>query len=180
MPSKKRTVLAALFQILAATAIIISLQPCLGLFAGATERPQGFSEHVYWNYLVIRSWLVALAGITVGVVLFYMSRRIKSQAMAPRGINETTPFFLKRIAIIVGLVVGAILAFAYLPGLSHIFGSKALDYQMPLEVSPKLDNGMAFMIMTNDLTTPRIELCPPGSGTKPMQLMLSTNASVVR
>ncbi len=60
----KRIFLAAVFQLLAAAAIIISLQPCLALFAGASQERQGYYEHVYWNYLVIRSWLAALAGIT--------------------------------------------------------------------------------------------------------------------
>jgi hypothetical protein len=45
-----------------------------------------------------------------------------------------------------------------------------------MEVSPKTANGMIFMIMSNDLTTPHVELHLPDSGIKPMQLMLNTNA----
>jgi hypothetical protein len=172
----KRIFLAAVFQLLAAAAIIISLQPCLALFAGASQERQGYYEHVYWNYLVIRSWLAALAGITIGVVLFWISGRIKSKGMALRNKTGSPHFSIKRVATIVCLVVGAILAFAFLPGLSSFFGKNALDYHTPMEVSPKTANGMIFMIMSNDLTTPHVELHLPDSGIKPMQLMLNTNA----
>lgn len=172
----KRIFLAALFQLLAVAAIIVSLQPCLALFLGENRGPYHYYEHIYWNYLAIRSWLVVLAGIASGAVLFWIGTRIKSKETALQKTTGLLRFSIKRIAAIFCLVVGAILAFVFLPGLSGIFGRNILNYHTPMEVSPRPADGMAFMIMSNDLTTPRIELHPPDSGIKPLQLMLNTNA----
>lgn len=174
----KRIILAAVFQLCAAAAIILSLQPCLSLFLGEhlREGPYGYYEHIYWNYFIIRSWLIALTGIGVGLVLLWISGCIKSTRVAVQSPKRSWRVSAIRIVAILSLAGGAILACFYLPGLSGIFGKNSLDYQKPMDVSPGLAPGMAFMVMTNDLTTPPVQYRPPDLND--IKLALPTNVPV--
>ena len=158
----RRKVLSTIFQLLAVTAIILSLKPRLDLFFsehGPQSRYNAYA-HGYWNYFIIRSWLIALAGIGLGLVLFWMSSAINSKSQ-----RTATRFAAGRLAVIVCWAIAVILLCAYLPGLSSIFGKNALDYQVPMEVHIRPADGMAFMVMTNELNPPRVEFSPPINST---------------
>jgi hypothetical protein len=157
----KRIILAAVFQLLAVAAVILSLKPRLDLFFYEhSEHRYGYYD-AYWNYFIIQSWLIALAGISAGLVLFWISRRIKSKDAVAKNVAALPRFSIGRIACVICLVAGAMLACAFLPGLSGLFGRNALDYHVPMELSHTPAASQIFMIMSNDLATPHIEIRLP-------------------
>ena len=173
----RRTIFATIFQLLAAVVIILSFQPCLAFFLGKDldSRPYGYYERTYWSYLVIRSLLIALAGIGIGVVLLWLGGCIKSGGLAKHNSGGLLRFSVKGIAFIVSLMIGAILVFVFLPGLSDFWGRHSSDYHEPADNFLKPAPGMVFMVMSNDLTTPHIEFRPPDNGSN---LWLESNASI--
>ena len=86
----RRTILAAVFQLLAWAAIIISFEPGFALmmernFAG---RPPSYYADIYFSSNVYRSCLVAVAGIGVGSALFWLGSCIKAKdSVVPRKIG---------------------------------------------------------------------------------------------
>ena len=162
MPVMKRTFIVALFRLLGVASVILSIKPRLDLFLYYERSPEHFAgyAHAYWNYWIIRSWLIALAGLVIGLVLFWLADCIKAQETAAHG----RPYFQRpsigKIAALVCLVSGIILGSAFLPGLSNFFGKNAFDNQVPMEVSPAPATGMAFMVMSNELAAPHVEFSP--------------------
>src|SRR5215469_3458482 len=105
-----RTILPAIIQLFAAAAIIISFQPCVALLIGKEiERPYSYYEDVYFDYFVMRSLLIALAGVGTGSILIWISGRIKPKAA--RGLEPTRERFFsgKRMGVAASLVAAAIL-----------------------------------------------------------------------
>lgn len=154
------------------TTIILSLQSGLALFTDARGRYDCY-EHTYWNYLVIRSWLFALAGITAGVIFFWIGSRFKSKDAVLQ--NKTCPPHLaaKRIASIICLAVGAILMCIYCPGVSDYLGRNALYDDHPIQPSPQ-SASMVFMVMSNDLATSRVEFSPLNINNIKLQMPVET------
>jgi hypothetical protein len=174
----RRTIIATIFQLLAVAAIILSLKPRLDLYFYEHDPRFRFdaSPHVYWNYFIIRSWLIALIGIGTGLVLLWSSGLINPKRVV--SLDKTAPsrFSGGRLAAIISSVIAVILLCAYLPGLSGIFGRDALDYDVPMECPPRPASGMVFLFMTNELNPPQIEFSPsenasnflhPTNATKP-------------
>ena len=169
----RRAITATTLQLLAAAAVIISFQPCLALLIGgdAEGGPQGYYERTHFDYLIIRSLLIALAGLSTGVVLFWITDKIKAKAApGPQG-TSMLAFAGRRIGIASALVVGAIITFHLRPDLSDVFRLRAVDKQVPVESS----SGMVFMVMSNQLGGPRIEFSAPDDRTN---LWLNTNVSI--
>jgi hypothetical protein len=158
----RRKILSTIFQLLAIASIILSLKPRLDLlfYEYGPESHYNAYAHTYWNYFIIRSWLIVLIGLGLGLVLFWISSRI-----SPKSPRKATRFAVGRLAILVCSAIAIILLCVYLPGLSGIFGRNALDNQVPMEVSPRPASGLVFMVMTNELTAPRIEYEPPSNTT---------------
>ena len=161
----KRTIIAFAFQLIGVTAIILSLKPRLDLFF--YERgPHRYGYYdAYWNYFIIRSWLIALAGITVGLVLFWISSCIKPKVVTGQNVGTGPRFSVGRLAYVVCLVGGAILACAFLPELSGLHGRNGLSIHVPMETRQEQPTSQIFMIMSNDLTTPHVIYRPPDKQT---------------
>lgn len=161
--SGSRTVFAPVFKALAVAAIILSLKPRVDLFFyGRVEHKYSYVDS-YWNYFIMRSWLIAFAGVAVGLVLFWISGCFESKNAAAQKKTGSALLAIKRIAVIIGVAAGAVLACVYLPPLSALFGKNALDYHEPIEV-PR-NPGAVFMVMSNELAAPHIRYCPPDIAT---------------
>jgi hypothetical protein len=168
----KGALLTAVLRLVGMAAIIISLQPCIVLFFREKfyGGPRSAYEDSYWAYLVIRSWLIVLAGIGVGVVFFWISSRIKSRGIPLQSAKGLWRCSIRRIAAILGLVAGAWLTFSFMPGLSDYFNLDRYESKNAIAI-PQF--GTVFMVMSNELAAPRVEFLPSGNGTN-----LWPNASI--
>jgi hypothetical protein len=108
-------------QLAAVVIVVCSLIPRLQLFYFENGHwlKRDHYEVTYWNYLMIRAWLIVLVGVIIGAVLFWLGSRLKSK---PASVGDkSSKFSGKRAAGIIFLIFFGLLVLAALPFAPALF-----------------------------------------------------------
>lgn len=173
--NSKKLIISTLFSLAAAAVIILSFQPCVGLlYEEYLERtrdvPFSYYRWSYFDYVVIRSLLIAFAGIGAGSILLWIGGKIQSETARKPKSWRMLAFWGRRMAVLTALVAAAIITFHFRPELATIF-----DKQLRAEQYPQQVNSYHYLIMTNDTTPGPILFTSPNQDTN---LWLNTSGAI--